>query len=379
MTCSGFIKSCVVGMMLAATAVWAATPATITVNSAGRDLNDAMVAAVRAAVKKSIRSERLTKAVLEEEIVPAYSQLVGQYKVTDGSEGGGSVGISATVDLAPVQSLLAFTPESLGLDPSSAKAVVVVRGAKVSILEQMKAEGYYQSLEKLLRERMGRRGFEMVREPEASDETRAVGDDVASPEVIRFYTQRAEAEVGLGISVGPDEDTEKGGWEMRGTLIQLKGGRILGRFSAPVALPRQRKETAQQEWSRALLDGANQVLLALFSRGGALAAPAQKVDESLVVRLVNPSGPVMLEKFRGFLVKLPEVDGVVERSAKGGAANFTVRTRLQIRQLESKLKSQSWDEFDLEVARGDAAEVGAAGLVLVRLTAKAVDNGGVSQ
>ncbi|NUM89082.1 MAG: hypothetical protein HUU37_07760, partial [Bdellovibrionales bacterium] len=176
-------------------AAYSAVPATVTVNSAGRDLNEAMVAAVRAAVKKSIKSERLTKAVLEDEIVPAYSQLVGQYKVTDGSEGGGSVGISATVDLAPVQNLLAFSPEALGLEAASAKAVVVFRGAKVPILEQMKIEGYYQGLEKLLRERIGRRGFEVVKEAEESDEGRALGDDASTPEVVRFQVMQTEADV----------------------------------------------------------------------------------------------------------------------------------------------------------------------------------------
>ncbi|NUM89225.1 MAG: hypothetical protein HUU37_08490, partial [Bdellovibrionales bacterium] len=61
------------------------------------------------------------------------------------------------------------------------------------------------------------------------------------------------------------------------------------------------------------------------------------------------------------------------RSAGRGRVDFTVRTRLPIRQLEARLKAAPWEGLEAEVARGDAAEVGAAGLVLLRLNPKAME------
>ena len=351
--------------LLVTVSAHAAIPNSVTVSASGKELSDAMVAAVRSAVMSNFKNyPGFSKQVLDEEIIPAAAQVVSSYRVVDGTDGSPTLNISAVVELSLVRNLFDFSPKALGLEDESGKAIIVFRGATISFLERMKTTDYYDSLKKMLAERLERRHFKVSEATEDIKEATTMGDSVSEPAVLRIYGVQNEADIALGVHVEPDS-SGRGGWQLKATLLLVKSGKTLGQYEHAIPSPRYNKETFQAEFHRALMDAANQAMLGVQSRAGGETSTARKED-FLRLKIVNLKNPVMLEKFRSAATAVPEIRSLMEFSVSRGSYELAVDSRLSIKQLEQKLKTLTWDDMEAEITRGEGLEL------TVNLKSKAV-------
>jgi hypothetical protein len=356
-TLSGFIRGGFLGLLLSANVHAASVPNAVTVNAVGKELSDAMVAAVRSAVSQNFKNyPGYSKQVLDEEIIPAASQLVSSYKVLEGTDSSSSVNISAVVELSLVRNMLDFAPKSLGIsEEDGGTAIVVFRAPNISFLEKNKVTDYYGEFKSLLKQRLERRKFKVVEATEDIKEAGALGDDVSEPGVLRIYGIQNNAEVALGVQITPDAEG-RGGWNLKGTLLHVKPGKVLGRFEQGIQSPRYKKETFQTELQRTLNDAGNQLMMAVLSRAGGEAGPSRK-DDFLHLKIVNLKNPQLLEKFRTAALGISDIQGLTEFSVRKGAYELAVNTRLGIKQLETKLKALTWEDMEAEIGHGEGLEL----------------------
>ncbi len=358
MMLSGFIKGFALALLFSAPVYASGVPATVTVNAYGHEVSDAIVAAVRSAVSQNFKGyPGYSKQILDEEIVPAASQLVSSYKVLEGSDGSSNVNISAVVELSLVHNMLDFAPHSLGLTDKDdeGNAVLVFRAPAISFLDRNKASGYYDDLKGMLKQRLERRKFKVTEATDDIKEASTFGDDVSEPGVLRVYGMQNDSDVALGVQISPNSDG-RGGWDLKGTLILVKSGKTLGRFDQPIASPRYKKETFQTELQHSLADAGNQMMMAVLSHAGG-EMTANRRDDFLHLKIVNLANPVLLEKFRQSALGIADIQGLTEFSVKKGAYELAVNTRLGIKQLETKLKGLTWDDMTAEVSHGEGLEL----------------------
>ncbi len=172
-------------------AAFAETTGVVSSVGTGRDAGEAIANLLKVTLAKHFKEQppALVRAVLQSEILPNASSFVQSYKILEGGRAG-AVSLSASVDLDVISGLMSLSPKSLG-EPEGAKALVVVRGAKLpdAAVSGMKQGAVpadpFGVLAASSRERLSRRGFDEATLTVADLQALGAGDDMAGPEVLR--------------------------------------------------------------------------------------------------------------------------------------------------------------------------------------------------
>ncbi len=327
----------------------------------GRDSSEAISSLLRSVVGKYFKDEpqALTKAVLQSEITPNGSAFVQSYKILEGGKSG-SVSIGANVDLDVIRALLKLTPAQL--EETSAKAIVVVRGARIpdAVTSGMKVQptvkmNPYLILESSAKDRFLRRQFEVV-SPSLEDlQQLPEGEDVASPEVLRGLGAKVSARIALGISSKYEsfENENSHNLDQRivvsATLVDVKRGTILGKSSVLVTDPKSKKDQYFTELQRLLGEEGKDLFHDVFVAAGKRYLKIGDQEEFAVIRVQNPPNALLVAKFRSILEGAKGIKSVVEYNVRRGAFDLAVRPPLNASAASKMLKSLNNEELSVSL------------------------------
>lgn len=352
----------------------------------GKESPEAINSLLRSVVTKYFKDdpEALTKAVLQNEILPNASSFVQSYKILEGGRGA-SVSLSANVDLDIIRALLTLTPANLG-ETAPVKAFVVAKGARLPDGAQVVKAGAapidpYSVLDLAARERFARRQFEVVRLTPEETAALSQGDDVASFELLRGLGSRAGARVALGISSKYEsfENENSHNKEQRivltATLVDVKTGTVLGKSSSNVTEPKGRRDQYAADLQRILAEEGKDLFHETFvSAGKKLNKASTGQEEFSVVRVEKPGNAQLLGKFRVLLESVKGVKSVVEYSAGRGFFDFALRPAQKDGALAKALKALNPEDLTITVLDAPATEEegGKAPAAAVTLAAKEI-------
>jgi hypothetical protein len=327
----------------------------------GRDSSEAISSLLRSVVAKYFKDEPqpLTKAVLQSEITPNGSAFVQSYKILEGGRSG-SVSIGANVDLDVIRALLKLTPAQL--EESSAKAIVIVRGARIpdAVTSGMKVPpttklNPYQVLENSAKDRFLRRQFEVV-SPSVEDlQLLPEGEDVASPEVLRGLGAKVSARIALGISSKYEsfENENSHNLDQRivvsATLVDVKRGTILGKSTVLVTDPKSKRDQYFTDLQRLLGEEGKDLFHDVFVAAGKRYLKIGDQEEFAVIRVQNPPNALLVGKFRILLEGAKGIKSVVEYNVRRGAFDLAVRPPLTAPVASKMLKGLSNDELTISL------------------------------
>lgn len=350
----------------------------------GRDSNEAIAALLRSVVGKYLKDEspNVTKAILQSEVVPNGSAFVQSYKILEGGRSG-STSIGANVDLDVLRSLIRFTPAQL--EESSAKAIVVVRGARIpdSLVAGMKPlppakSNPYAVLESAAKDRFARRQFEVVSlTPEEMSEL-PEGEDIASPEMLRGLGAKMGARVALGISSKYEsfENENSHNLDQRivvtANLVDVKRGVVLGKSTVNVNDPKSRKEQYVSDLQRVLGEEGKDLFHDIFVSAGKRFLKTGDQQEFSIVRLESPQNAILVSKFRTLLEGAKGVKSLTEHVIRRGAFDYALRPPVTSQQATKILKSLTSEEFTIQTVDNPLESEGSnAPVVVIRLVPKA--------
>jgi hypothetical protein len=351
----------------------------------GKESPEAINSLLRSVVTKYFKEdpEALTKAVLQNEILPNASSFVQSYKILEGGRGA-SVSLSANVDLDIIRALLSLTPAGLG-ETGPVKAFVVAKGARLPDGAQVAKAGAtaidpYSVLDTAARERLARRQFDVVRLTPEEYTALGQGDDVASFELLRGLGARAGARVALGISSKYEtyENENSHNKEQRivltATLVDVKTGALLGKSSANVTEPKGRRDQYAADLQRTLAEEGKDLFHEAFVSAGKKLNKSSGQEEFSVVRVEKPGNAQLLGKFRVLLESIKGVKSVVEYSAARGFFDFALRPAQKDGALGKALKALAPEDLTIAVldAPTPMEDGGKAPAVSVNLTAKEI-------
>lgn len=355
----------------------------------GRDASEAIVSLLRAAITKNFKDEPavLTKAVLQNEIIPNASSFVQSYRILEGGKSG-HVALSANLDLDILRALFALTPARLEAG-ENAKALVVVRGAKLPT-NVPAAKGAtapadpFLVMEAAARERLARRQFEVVSLPAADLQATGSGDDPASPELLRGLASRAGARVAIGISARYEdfENENSHNKETRvvvsATLVDSRTGAVLGRSALSVGEPKGRRDQYVADLQRTLAEESKDLFQELLVAGGRKFARSSGAAGFSLVRVAYPSNAMLVAKFRALLEGAKGIRSVVEYGATRGALDFAVRPPMEAPALAKLVKGLASEEIVISTPEAATATEG-SGVVpalVVQVAPKVAATGG---
>jgi hypothetical protein len=355
----------------------------------GRDVTEATSSLLRNAVSKYLRDEpaAITNPIVQHEIIPNASSFVQSYKVLEGSKGG-SVSLSANVDLDVLRALFSVRPERLG-ETKGVKALVVVRGARIP--ESMGGQNpgnAYKGLEAAAAERLARRQFTPVMLAPGELQELGIGEDVTSPELLRGLGAKKEARLVLGVASKYETfDNENAHSKderilLTATLVDVKAGNVVGRSSVHVTNPRTRRDYYVQDLQKILLEESKDLFQDVIVAVGKRLGREGMKEEFALIRIQYPQNAPLIGKFRSVLEGLPGVKSVLEYSAHRGSFDLALRPALTEKDLVKGLRAQPPEDFAVTILENVSAtaEEGVKPTLLVRLTPKveepAATNGG---
>lgn len=350
----------------------------------GRDSSEAIAALLRSVVGKYLKDEapNVTKSILQAEVVPNGSAFVQSYKILEGGRSG-STSIGANVDLDVLRSLIRFTPTQL--EETSAKAIVVVRGARIpdGVVAGMKPvapakSNPYSVLETSAKDRFARRQFDVVSlTPEELKEL-PEGEDTASPEMLRGLGAKMGARVALGISSKYEsfENENSHNLDQRivvtATLVDVKRGLVLGKSSVNVNDPKSRKEQYLADLQRVLGEEGKDLFHDVFVSAGKRFLKTGDQQEFSIVRVESPQNAILVSKFRTLLESAKGVKSLTEHVIRRGAFDYALRPPVTPQQAAKILKSLTSEEFSIQTIENPLDGQGANSPVLiVRIVPKA--------
>lgn len=352
----------------------------------GREASEAIVSLLRSVVAKYFKDESpaLSKAVLQNEIVPNASSFVQSYKILEGGRGS-SVSLSASVDLDVVRALMRFTPAQLG-EANGAKALVVVKGARLpesAAYTPTKAGAKildpYSVLESAAKERFLRRGFEVVVLTPEEFDALGPGDDVASPELLRGLGARSGARIAMGISSRYEafDNENSHNKEQRivvsATVVDIKAASAIGKSSVTVSEPKSRKEIYSADLQRSLGEEGKDLFHEALVQAGRKILKVPGQEEFSVIRIQYPSNALLVGKFRALLETNKSVRSVVEYSIGRGTFDLALRPAMKEAALAKLVKSLVSE--DLVVSLLESTDQSAGGIkpnVVVKLAPKEI-------
>lgn len=365
MTCLASSKSVRAGFyLLAFVALFAPKTASgetgiVSAVGSGREASEAIVSLLRAVVAKYFKNEPagLSKSILQNEIVPNASSFVQSYKILEGGRGS-SVSLSANVDLDVIRALLKLTPATLG-EGEGAKSFVAVKGARLPDVAAYvpkagsKPQDPYSSFESAAKERLVRRGFEVVGLSTEEQQALSPGDDVASPELLRGLGARSGARIALGISSRYEsfENENSQNKEQRlvvnATLIDVKAGVVMAKSSVTVSEPKSRKEQYVADLQRSLSEESKDLFHEALVLAGKKFLKLPGREDFSLIRIQYPSNAALVSKFRTLLEAGKGVRSVVEYSITRGAFDFAVRPAMKEAALLKIVKSLVSEEISI--------------------------------
>lgn len=318
----------------------------------GKDLAEAMASAVRAVAIKQVKAEQgYLKAMLHGEILPQASSFITSYKILEDGKSG-FVNITAQVDADVLRAFFTLTPKALGIESDQpAKIVIVLKGPKIEALEKDKEKtDYYQPFALLAREKLQRRGFESVfLDPK---EIASLSEDI-SPESVRTYGAKAEAQLALGLILNrqfvENENThqEEERIYINGALVDVKGGRVLAKHGGYFLVPRVRRESLKVEFERVMLEEGKDVLREIFVHAGEALAGGDQKQDLTVLRIQDPMNGTLIQKFKAALDGSRDWKSFLEYRVQRGRYDFAVRPAIKHEALLAKLKALNLEDVEI--------------------------------
>lgn len=333
----------------------------VNLTGSGKDPADAMASVLRVSVTKNFKGDAaFVKSVLQNEISPNASSFVQSYRVVEGGNGKSFVSISASVDLDVIRSLLSLTAKNLG-EPEGAKALLVIRGAKLPGLVPPKPgaplPNPFHAIEVVVKDRLARRQFqtEIMSQEELSSVN--AGDDTSSPELLRGIGSRAEARIAVGfysrLEAVENENThsEEERIFLYCTIVDVKNGTILARVNSNFLNPKSRKEVYAADIQRVLLEEARDLMQdALVSAGRSL-FKSNTQDKMSIVRIMFPSNPGLVNKFRTLLEGVKEIKKVSENEIQRGSFDLSIHPALEPSSLTKIVKNLNSEEITISILK----------------------------
>lgn len=348
----------------------------------GRDSNEAIVSLLKNSVTKHFRSEpaNLSKQILQSEILTNATSFVQSYKVIEGGKGG-AVSLSANIDLDVIGALFQLTPAKLGEE--NAKALVLVRGPKIP--ESMaaapkpgsEAVNPFLVVENGAKERLARRGFEVIVIRPSDLQELGVGDEQVSPELMRGLATKNGARLAIGVSARYETFENENSHNkderivLNASLVDAKTGAV-SKSTATVANPKSRKDQYIADLQRSLLEDSKDLFQDVLVAGGRKTMKTDDRAAFSIVRIESPSNPGLVNKFRVLLEGVKGVKSVVEYSMTRGYFALAVSPPLETAALVEGVKGMASNE-EVAVAvlqnKGESEEDQPAKLV-VKLSPK---------
>lgn len=353
---------------------------TVSLIGSGKDSGEAIAALLRVAVSKHLKSVEpaLAQSVLKNEIMPNSSSFVQSYRMLD-SGGGTYVNLSASVDLDVLRSLYALTPKAL--EEPGAKTLIIVKGQKVPAVAAVKGKepgaepNPYIALESTARDRFTRRGFEPVSLP-PEEASVGAGDDVSSPELLRGLGAKAGARLAFGVTSrfetveNENSHSQEDRVQLNAVLVDVKSGVVLGRESSSILSPKSKKEQFAGDLQRALAEESRDILQALLVQAGRKLSGTEGKSSFAVLRVLYPSNPALVSRFRTALEGVKELKSVAEYRIRRGAFDFAVTPALDAKSMAKIIKGLPAEDLVIAFAESDASGGDTAPLITVKLAPK---------
>jgi hypothetical protein len=307
----------------------------VNASGTGHDAPEAISSLLRSTVLRYFKDQpQLTRDILQDEILPNASSFVQSYKIEDGSSASGVI-LSANIDLDIIHGLLSLTPANLG-ETNGANALVIVRGAKLpdSIISGLKSKTLldpYAPLVEIAKERFSRRNFGLAEASAEDIQAIFSGEEGGIAEALKALGVKAKARVVFYVSARYETyDNENAHNKeerivLSAELIDTKTGASLGRSSVNVVNPRSRKEQYVADLQRYVIDDSKDLFQDIFVSSGRKLGRQESHDDFSVVRVLYPSNPALVYRFKSLLETAPGISSVVEYSVKRGKFDFAVR------------------------------------------------------
>lgn len=349
----------------------------ISATGTGRDTAEAMSSLLRNSVLRYFKTEQnLVRPILQYEILPNAASFVQSYKVADGNHGA-MVTINASVDLDVLRGLFSLTPKSLG-ETGSTKALVYVRASRAP--EIIKNLNPYGALEQAVKERFIRRQFEAVSLSAEDISAITQGEEGAGPEILRGLATKAGARVAVGITSKIEKIENENSHKdeervfLSAILLDTKSGAIIGKSSANFLNPTSKKEQYLTDLQKNLLEESRDLLQDLFVAGGRKIFAADRKETHSIIRVMYPSNPGLVSKFRTLLESIKGTKSVVEFQARRGYFDLAMQPALEAPALTKNIKALSSEEITIELLKRpeDAALEMQPPSVYVKIAPKAV-------
>lgn len=342
-------------LLAAASSAWAVN--VVTVTATGKDLSEAMAAAVRAAVAGNLPKERnQLRSMTESELVPFASQLVNSYKIA--SESGGAVTINADIDLDELRALVALSPKAVGSSEKDAKGLVLLRAPQVNAREG--DWGYAKGIEQVMRDRLQRRRFKPIKPDAEGSEQFSADTSVLQPELLRAEAQRTGAGVVLSLLItsGSQENENSHRSEERlflqAQLFDANKGQVLAKAKTSIPQLLAKKE----ELERLLREKGDELLQDIFIQAGSrFVGATESAKGGLVLRVLDPPSFRAVNALRLALEEQKDIRGITERRILRGSYEFQVRTSMNASALAAKVRSLTLDGFEISLEQDKLEEV----------------------
>lgn len=324
----------------------------VSVTGSGRDSAEAMVSLLKSSVARYFKTDQnLVKPILQYEILPNAASFVQSYKMLEGSRGG-SVTISANVDLDVLRGLFSLTPKSLD-EAGSTKALIYVRPLRMP--ESAKNINPYAVLENAVKERFLRRQFVPVLLSAEEISSITQGEEGAGPEVLRGLATKSSARVAVGITSRLEKIENENSHKdeerifLSAILLDAKSGTIIGKSSANFLNPTSKKEQYVSDLQRVLLEESRDLLQDLFVSGGKKITPSDNKEAFSILRVIYPSNPGLVTKFRALLETVKGTKSVVEYQIRRGSYDFAIHPAIEAAVLTKYIKGFVSEEIAIEV------------------------------
>jgi hypothetical protein len=322
----------------------------------GHDAAEATLSLLRSTVAKYFKDEpsAVVRSVLQNEILPNAASFVQSYRVLDSKAG--TMSISANVDLDVLRALFGLRPDKLG-EPANAKALVVVRGARIpdNFTTPNATVNPYAALELAAKERFSRRRFTPVVLSAAEVQELGAGDDVSSAELLRGLGAKAEARLALGISSHYETFESEHSYHKEervvftAVLVDVKNGTVVGRTSTHFTNPVTKRDQYNIELQKLIVEDSRDLFQEVFVQAGKRLAKESAKDDSVVVRVLQPANAMLTGRLRTALEAVKGVKSVLEYSASRGHFDFRVKPAVSAAELSKGLLAQNLEDATITV------------------------------
>jgi hypothetical protein len=367
-------------LMVLASVIWTPVSAraesgSVSLVGSGKDSAEAIAALLRVAVAKHLKSieSSYAQAVLKNEILPSSTSFVQSYRILEGGRNS-FVNLSASVDLDVLRALYALTPKALSEE--AAKVFIVVKGAKLPPLPPVKGKSPpeeinpYLVLEAAAKDRFARRSFELVSLPPEEVAASGAGDDISAPELLRGLGAKAVSRLALGISSRFEtvENENSHNPEERvmitASLVDVKSGQLLARESASILSPKSKRELYAADLQRVLADESRDIMQSLLVQAGKKIGGVTGKSAFAVLRVLYPSHPALLARFRSALESVKELKSVTEYRIRRGAFDLAITPAMESKALAKLIKAMPVEDLVLSFVEGDEIGEGEPTLVV---------------